>query len=952
MAERHFRSWCEAGGPQPADAAHAALLGAVFGGSRFLSQALILEPTLLNRLLVDGPNKMFEDLLATSTAAACGDEDTNGLKSRLRHLKRRAAVLIGLADIAGAWSLEQVTQALTALADHAIAGGLRHLLRRAHAKGDLRLSHPEEPETDCGLVVIGMGKLGAGELNYSSDIDLMVFFDPNKIDYHGRRSIQELCVAMVRDLVQILDERTADGYVFRTDLRLRPDPGATPVAMSILAAEAYYESFGQNWERAALIKARQVAGDVATGAAFLRFLRPFIWRRHLDFAAIQDIHSIKRQINAHKGGGRVAVAGHNIKLGRGGIREIEFFAQTQQLIWGGREPGLRRTATCEALAALTAAGHLDAAAAAQLTEAYHLLRRLEHRLQMIDDQQTQTLPGDPAQIEFLARFFGYDGADDFVRDLTAVLQTVEGHYASLFEEAPALTARGNLVFTGSESDPETLKTLAAMGFGRAEAISAQIRSWHHGRVRATRSTRAREILTELTPALLEALARTNDPDTAFLRFDEFLSRLPAGLQLFALFANNPMLLDLVAEIMGDAPRLADALATRPSLLYAVLSADFFDAPADATGLAEDLARSLDPSADFQEMMDGARRWLNEQKFRVGIHTLRGLAEPAQAALHLSDLADATLMALQPPVEQEFSLQHGRLPGYGLAIVAMGKMGSREMTANSDLDLILIYDMVDDTDASDGAKPLPPGTYYARLTQRMINAVTAKTGEGSLYEVDMRLRPSGNSGPIATSLAAFTQYQARSAWTWEHMALTRARVVTGSPALKQAIGTVISTTLRAARDPLALVGDVADMRRRMADEHRPTTPWEVKHLRGGLVDIEFIAQYLQLRWAHEHPSILHVGTADALAEAIRLGVLAPADGEQLVDAHRLWSAIQQILRQTLEGGFSETVAPKRLRDILVQATGNIHFEGLKAAMDDAKTAVFDIYSRLIDKEAQT
>ncbi|HIJ63354.1 MAG TPA: bifunctional [glutamine synthetase] adenylyltransferase/[glutamine synthetase]-adenylyl-L-tyrosine phosphorylase [Rhodospirillaceae bacterium] len=952
MAERHRRSWIEAGGERPADAAQAALLDAVFGGSRFLSQALIREPALVDSLLADGPDACLGRLMAASAEAATATEDTAALKSRLRLLKRRVATVIGLADIAGSWSLEQVTGALTALADHAVALGLRHLLGRAHRSGDLVLARPEEPETDCGVIVIGMGKLGAGELNYSSDIDLMVFFDPEKVDYRGRRSIQELFVAMVRELVQILEERTGDGYVFRTDLRLRPDPGATPVAMSILAAETYYESFGQNWERAAMIKARQIAGDRTAGNAFLRFLRPFIWRRHLDFAAIQDIHSIKRQINAHKGGGRIAVAGHNIKLGRGGIREIEFFAQTQQLIWGGREPGLRLTGTCDALAALVAAGHLEAPVAAQLTDAYQFLRRLEHRLQMIDDQQTQTLPAEPAPLEALARFFGFDDNDGFAQALTTVLQTVETHYAGLFEEAPALTARGNLVFTGTEADPETLKTLTAMGFQRAEAISAQIRGWHHGRVRATRSTRAREVLTELTPALLEALARTNDPDSAFLCFDRFLSQLPAGLQLFALFANNPMLLDLVAEIMGDAPRLAEILTARPSLLYAVLSGDFFDSPAGVQGLAADMRRSLDHAGDFQEVMDSARRWLNEQKFRIGIHTLRNLAEPTQSARHLSDLAEASLLALQPVVEAEFAAQHGSLPGSGLAIVAMGKMGSREMTANSDLDLILIYDMVDGVDGSDGPKPLAPGTYYARLTQRMINALTAKTAEGTLYEVDMRLRPSGNSGPIATSLAAFSEYQARSAWTWEHMALTRARAVTGTATQRQAIETVISTTLRSRRDPVTLLADVADMRRRMAAEHPARSPWDVKHLRGGLVDIEFIAQYLQLRWAHEQPSILHAGTGEALAEAIRLGVLAPLDGEQLLAAHRLWSAIQQVLRQTIEGGFSEETAPRRLKDLLVQTTGSIHFEGLRAAMDDSRNAVVEIYKRLIEKEAKT
>ena len=340
------------------------------------------------------------------------------------------------------------------------------------------------------------------------------------------------------------------------------------------------------------------------------------------------------------------------------------------------------------------------------------------------------------------------------------------------------------------------------------------------------------------------------------------------------------------------PALAERLAANTSLLDSVLTTGFFDPPAGREASAADLERVLDEVDDYQEMLDAARRWANEQKFRIGVQTLRNMLDPPQAGRHLADLADATLMTLQPRVEAEFAKQHGRLPGDGIAIIAMGKMGSREMTAASDLDLILVYDALDDLLSSDGPKPLAPSAYYARLTQRIINALTAKTGEGALYEVDMRLRPSGNAGPIATSLAAFAQYHAKMAWTWEHLALTRARVVTGSDALRTAIQGIIRQTLETRRDPIKLLVDVAAMRGRMAREHKADPLWEVKHHRGGLVDIEFIAQYLQLRWAVDHPSILHTATAEVLAEASRLNLLSEADSELLLDALRLWSAIQQ------------------------------------------------------------
>ncbi len=674
-----------------AEPASRRLLECLFGNSPFLTECALAEIEYGCALFTGGIEQCHETVMADLAALDARSAATEAVMAALRIAKRRIALAVGVADITGRWRLEQVTGALSDFAAAALGIALRHLLAQASAW--LALDDAEAPEASCGLFVLGLGKLGARELNYSSDIDLVLLYDEDRVAAPGPGDLGQNFVRLARALVRMMQERTAQGYVFRIDLRLRPDPGATPLVMSALAAELYYESLGQNWERAAFIKARPVAGDLAAGEAFLRRLKPFLWRRHLDFAAIQDIHSIKRQIHAHRGGGKIAVAGHNLKLGRGGIREIEFFAQTQQLIWGGREPALRVRGTVEALRALVACGHLTGEVAEQLIESYGFLRRVEHRLQMIDDQQTHTLPADEAGLERLAIFLGFPDAATFGAELTRHLKRVEEHYAELFEEAPALGSdTGNLVFTGSEHDPETLKTLARVGFKDPQAVSAAVRSWHHGRYRAMRSTRARELLTELTPALLAGLGRTVNPDGAFLSFDRFLSRLPSGVQLFSLFYSNPEMLELVAEIMGSAPGLAEQLAQHPLLLDAVLAGDFLEPLPQQAALAADLKEKLAQASDFQDILDLTRRWANDRKFQVGVQMLRGMLDPEAAGPALADIAETAIAALLEPVTAELAETHGRVRGGGFAVIALGKLGGREMTMTSDLDLLFVYDV--------------------------------------------------------------------------------------------------------------------------------------------------------------------------------------------------------------------------------------------------------------------
>ncbi|HSR70948.1 MAG TPA: bifunctional [glutamine synthetase] adenylyltransferase/[glutamine synthetase]-adenylyl-L-tyrosine phosphorylase, partial [Kiloniellales bacterium] len=863
---------------------------------------------------------------------------------------------VALADLTGHWSLERIVEALSDFADRALSAAVGRLLVRAAERGELELADSADPERNCGLVVLALGKLGARELNYSSDIDLIVLFDPERARYRASRGPQEGFVRMTRDLVRILEERTGEGHVFRTDLRLRPDPGAMPLAISVESALTYYESLGQNWERAAMIKARPVAGDLAMGREFLRELQPFVWRKHLDFWAIQDIHSIKRQIYAHKGGQEIAVLGHDIKLGRGGIREIEFFAQTQQLIWGGREPELRKARTLDALDALVEAGHVAEQTATDLGSAYRYLRGLEHRLQMVADQQTQRLPDDEAGLARIAAFMGCDGTDAFREALLGALRKVEDHYAELFEESPALATSGNLVFTGGEPEPGTLKTLNEMGFEDGARVFGLVRAWHHGRHRATRSTRARQLLTEIMPSLLEALGKTRQPDLALVKFDEFLSGLPAGVQLFSLLHANPSLLDLLAEIMGGAPALADRLSRNPALLDAVLTQGFFDHIPEREELEAELAATLEQARDFQDVLDLSRRWANDRRFQVGVHMLRGTSDLEETGRALSDIADTVLGGLYGPVLEEFSRNHGRVPGGGLAVVAFGKLGAREMSVSSDLDLVFVYDSgSDERDAaepeSDGPKPLPASQYFARLAQRYIGALTAMTAEGQLYEIDMRLRPSGNKGPIAATLAGWRRYQETEAWTWEHMALTRARVVTGSPELSAAIEETIREVICRPRDPDKLLAEVANMRARVEREHPAKTIWSVKYLRGGLMDLEFLAQYLVLRHASEHPEILDGATAAVFAKAARAGFIGSTLAQRLIATTRLMREVQGMLRLTAAPAFDADSGSASLQSMLTRATGMESFSALRDALVTQAQIAHEVFVETIEEPAK-
>jgi glutamate-ammonia-ligase adenylyltransferase len=905
------------------------LVAGILAGSPYLAGLIRQDHERLVRVLSTAPEVLRERLLAEVTEEAAEARTLADLMSTLRRFKSGIALLTALADLAGVWSLDEVTRTLTEAADRAVSLAVAFLFRQAAARGDWLSGHPA-PERDSGYIVLGMGKYGSGELNYSSDIDLIVFYDRSRLKLRPSLEPQPFFVRLTRDLVRILQERTGDGYVFRTDLRLRPDPGATQITLSTDAALVYYESFGQNWERAAMIKARPVAGDIEAGERLMSELAPFVWRKYLDYAAIADIHAMKRQIHAYRGFGAIGVAGHNIKLGRGGIREIEFFVQTQQLIAGGRQRELRVPGTLAALDRLAARGWIKDQVRDDLRESYRYLRTIEHRLQMVADEQTHEIPSDPEALGAFARFAGYPTVSDFSAALLARLETVQRHYAALFEDMPELTRGGtNMVFAGEADDPQTVEALAAMGYSQPSQVIATIRGWHHGRYPAVRSAKARERLTEVQAVLIEALAATANPDAAFAAFDRFLSELPTGVQLFSLLRANPGLLKLVADIMGTAPRLARILSRRRRVLDAVLDPRVMGSLPDPEEIERLVQDDLKEARDIQEVLDRARVIGNEQMFLIGVRILSGIIGASQAGPAYALLAETLIRALQTCTELDFARVHGRVPGGAASVVAMGKLGGREMTAASDLDLIIVYDFDPQATQSDGLRPAAPTQYYSRLTQRLISALSSPTAEGKLYDVDLRLRPSGQKGPVATQLSSFVDYQASSAWTWEHMALTRARVISGPPELQARVRKAIHDVLTKPRDREKTAADVKDMRSRIAAEKGTDDIWDLKQVRGGLVDVEFIAQHLQLVHAASHPDVLDQNTLRALQKLEGKGLIPGGHGSTLIEAARLLNDLTQIQRLCVDGPFRVEEASGGLKMLLARAAQAPTFERLEA-----------------------
>ncbi len=856
-----------------------ALIAATAGCSPYLRSLMLREADWLAQALVS-PEAELDAVLAGLEEIA-----PDGLALALRQAKRRVALLAGLCDLGGIWPLEVVTGALTRLADRAVHLALTTQVAEEIRRGKLPGATPDDAATAGGMVALAMGKMGAGELNYSSDIDLICLFDETRypgVEHEARASF----IKVARRMTAILSD-ASDGYVFRTDLRLRPDASVTPVCLSMAAAEAYYEAEGRTWERAAYIKARPCGGDLAAGERFLKILTPFVWRKHLDFAAIQDAHDMRLRIRDHRGlHGPIVVEGHNLKLGAGGIREIEFFTQTRQLIAGGRDASLRDRSTVGGLAALAAKGWVPGEVATDLTTLYRAHRELEHRLQMVNDAQTHSMPVTAEGVARIAAFSGQTDAD-FRRDLLDRLQRTdrltEGFFApGQVEEAPDLSEAALAITKGWQSYP------------------------------ALRSDRAQAIFRRLRPRLLRELSRTQDPDETLVALDGFLQGLPAGVQIFSLFEANPTLIELIVDIAGSAPGLARHLARNASVLDGVIGGSFWGAWPGLAVLQAELSARLAQAPDYEARLNEARRWMKEWHFRIGVHHLRGLIDGFEAGKQYSDLAEAVVVVIWDAVVDDFTRKHGAMPGRGAVVLGMGSMGAARLNAGSDLDLIVIYDP-QGVEMSDGPRPLAARPYYARLTQGLVTALTAQMPEGRLYEVDMRLRPSGRQGPVATSLASFRTYQEHEAWTWEHLALTRARVLAGDATLAGEVEALRREILASKGQGASVRADVAAMRVRVQEAKPAQGGWDAKNGAGRIMDIELAAQTVALiagspargverQIAAGAGSILPVTDAQTLTKGYRLLWRLHAAGRLLTDGVLDLGALGQgarafVLRET-------------------------------------------------------
>jgi len=763
---------------------------------------------------------------------------------RLRVARRRLALTVAIGDLAGLFDLTAVTGALTRFADEALDAAIRAaLLERAPG---------EDP---IGLAAIALGKQGSFELNYSSDIDPILLFDPATLPHRAREEPQEAAVRIGRRVLELLQARDGDGYVLRVDLRLRPSPEATPIVLPANAAIGYYESQALPWERAAFIRARAAAGDIALGEQFLDAIRPFIWRRTLDFGALGEILDISRRIRAHHSQGQAFGPGFDLKRGRGGIREVEFFAQIHQLIHGGRDPSLRAPATRDALARLAEAGRITGEQAQALTQAYTLFRTIEHRVQMIDDRQTHQLPAGPA-LDNVAQLHGLDSS-------AALLDCLAPHVASTARIYDTLEPEGDESL--SADDDILTGQLEAAGFRDAATARQRIGQWRGGDYPALRSPAARAALEAVLPGLIEALGSAPDPNAALVALDAMLAHLPSAINFFRLLEARPALARLLAAILSHAPPLAAALGRRPEFLDGLIDATALDPAPDIATLVTEM-RAGEAGDDYQARLEHVRRVVGERRFASGAQIVAGASDPLDVSAGYARIAEAATETLAAATVAEFAERHGRVPDSELVILALGRMGGGALTHASDLDLIYLF-TGDFAAESDGEKPLGAVHYYNRLGQRVSAALSVPTASGPLYDIDTRLRPSGTQGPLSVSLEGFARYQRESAWTWEHMALTRARPVFGSPGARAAVQAVIDAVLAGERPPRDLVADARKMRAEMAAHKPPHGPLDAKLLPGGLVDLEFATHVVQLtRHAGFDP---HLGRAIDKLVAARL-----------------------------------------------------------------------------------
>jgi glutamate-ammonia-ligase adenylyltransferase len=849
---------------------------------------------------------------AGSAGAVAGD-----VAAALRRERGALSAALAVADLAGAIPLERLMEALADLADRA--------LERALGAAFAERTPDEAPR---GFAVIALGKHGSRELNYSSDVDLLFLFDPATLPLKPREEPGQGALRIGNRLVELLQRRDAEGYVFRVDLRLRPSPEVTPIVLPVDAAISYYESSALPWERAAFIRARQVAGDEGLGRYFLDALHPFVWRRSLDFGAIGEVQAITRRIRDHYSQGQVFGPGFDIKRGRGGIREIEFFAQIHQLIHGGREPALRAPATLDALAALKAAGRIEAEAADDLAAAYRLLRTVEHRLQMVDDRQTHALPADREALDNVARLHGVGSGE-------ALLGLLEAPVARCGELYDGLAGHGE---QRVPLNPEALEAhLARAGFDDPLSARLRIEGWRGGKARSLRTAAAGEAFEAMLPVLIDAFGRAPDPMRAMNRFDDVVTRLPSGVNFYRLLEARPGLTEHLGTVLSHAPALAEQLGRRPQLLDGLIDASAFAPAGPVDALAADFSRSEREAEDYQLVLDRVRRRVNERRFALGVQLIVAHSDPIEAAEGYSRIAEAAINVLARATIAEFEARHGRVPGSELLIMGLGRLGGEALTHASDLDLVYLFSGTHEAE-SDGPRPLRATDYFNRLAPRVTAALSVPTASGPLYDVDTRLRPSGTDGMLAVSLESFERYQSEQAWTWEHMALTRARPVFGSAEGRSALQAVIDSTLGRTRDSERLRADAVAMRAEMAAHKSAKGRFDIKLGPGGLVDLEFAVHTLQLK----HGIGLHPHLEDALEELVAAGLVS----DEIDPALRLLTRMLVMFRLVSP---ESDEPPDETKPLVAAACGLEDWNALLAAHDAARQRVAELWRRVASGE---
>ncbi|MCH8616225.1 bifunctional [glutamine synthetase] adenylyltransferase/[glutamine synthetase]-adenylyl-L-tyrosine phosphorylase [Sphingomonas sp. SM33] len=874
--------------------------------SPFLREAAAALPQLADLFVEQGSVSAIE-----AAVAVRGDT----VEAELRRQRLGLALTVAFGDLAGELSFEEATGALSDFADSAIERALAAALNERVPGCEVK-----------GITALALGKLGSRELNYSSDVDLLLLFDPETMPRRERDDPSEAAVRVGKRMIELLQKRTGDGYVVRVDLRLRPSPEVTPIVLPVNAAISHYESSALPWERAAFIRARVCAGDRTLGEHFLQSIKPFVWRRSLDFGVIEEVREISARIRDHYAQGAQLGPGFDLKRGRGGIREVEFFAQIQQMIHGGRDPAVREPATLDALDALQRTGKIGADDAAALAEAYRLFRTIEHRVQMIDDAQTHLLPLDRSALDQVAHLHELPDGDALIELLRPHVERTETLFNSL-----APDREGRL----SNDEDKLAEELRTLGFDNPDVAMRRIHDWRSGKARSLRSPAALTAFEGMLPGLLREIATGPDPERALNRFADIIERLSSGINLYRLLEARPQLARHLALILAHAPPLGDMLAARPDLLDGLIDESSFSLPPEPDVLSERLLSAMAGEA-YDRALDRTRRQVNERRFALGVTLIAAHADPLDVAIGYSDVAESAVVALAELATDELARTYGRVPGAELIILALGRFGGRALTHASDLDIIYLYDAPPGA-MSDGAKSVSATDYFNRLANRVTAALSVSTAVGGLYDVDTRLRPQGSEGMLAVSLEGFVDYQRGEAWTWEHMALCRARPIYGSAQKREKIRQAIHSILADRGDKAKIRADAAKMRDEMARHKRPSGPLDIKLGPGGLVDLEFAVHTLQLTNGQGLDTRLECAIA-GLAEK---GLMDPSYDADL----RLLSRMLVVMRLVAPDGKEP---PEKSRGLVASLCGHESWESLLAAHDEARQRIAALWKKV--KEA--